>query len=89
MSRYLKSLATWLFIQQYIQADNKKTSKAILLAFEEGNHQWLVDSPHKGPVKQRAFPCHDVIMTYYYLDTLIMALLWCHMGIKASQVTGH
>ena len=25
-------------------------------------HQSLVDSPHKGPVMQKAFPCHDVIM---------------------------
>ena len=25
-------------------------------------HQWLVDSPHKGPVMHHAFPCPDVIM---------------------------
>ena len=30
--------------------------------FVRGIHQWLVDSPHKGPVNQKAFPLHDVIM---------------------------
>ena len=26
-----------------------------------GIHWWSVDSPHKGPVMQKAFSCHDVI----------------------------
>ena len=26
------------------------------------NQQWPMDSPHKWPVKQKAFPCHDVII---------------------------
>ena len=29
-----------------------------LLALREGNPQWLVDPPHKGPVIQKAFLCH-------------------------------
>ena len=28
-----------------------------------GIHQWLVDSPHKGQVMWKVFPCHDIIMT--------------------------
>ena len=32
------------------------------LAFSEGNHQWLVDSPHKGPVMWIVLSCHDVMM---------------------------
>ena len=26
-------------------------------------HQWLVDSPQKGPAKWKAFPCHDDVIT--------------------------
>ena len=29
-------------------------------------HRWTVDSPYKGPVTRKAFPCHDVIL--YSLD---------------------
>ena len=29
-----------------------------------GIHRWPVDSPHKGPVIWKAFPCHDVIILY-------------------------
>ena len=30
--------------------------------FVRGIHQWPVDSPHKGPVMLKAFPCYDVII---------------------------
>ena len=30
--------------------------------FVRGIHQWLVDSPHKGPVMQIMFPFDDIIM---------------------------
>ena len=30
--------------------------------FVRGIHQWLVDSPHKGPVTRKESQCHDVIM---------------------------
>ena len=42
--------ATQLCVQKFVQANNKET--ALL----------LVDSPHKGPVMQKVFPCHDVLM---------------------------
>ena len=29
--------------------------------FCEGNQQWLMDSPHKWPVMQKAFPCYDIM----------------------------
>ena len=32
------------------------------LAFVRGIHQWLVDSPHKGPVTIKMFPFDDVII---------------------------
>ena len=44
---------TWLFIYQLLQANNSKTVKV---------PQWLVYSPHKGPVIWQALPCHDLII---------------------------
>ena len=42
---------------------SKKLSKLhTSLAFVRGNHQSLVDSPHKGPVMQKMFPFDGIIM---------------------------
>ena len=41
---------------------SKKTSKLRVTSLWEGNHRWLVDSPHKGPVTRKMFPFDDVIM---------------------------
>ena len=32
-----------------------------------GIHQWLVDSPHKGPVMRKMFPFDDIIMASHYI----------------------
>ena len=41
---------------------SEKTSKLHTTVRE--NHQWLVNSPHKGPVTWNIFPFDDVIMKY-------------------------
>ena len=41
--------------------------------FVRGIHQWLVDSPHKGPVTSKPFPFDDVIMWTPY--TLLVVIL--------------
>ena len=47
----------------YLGADLRKhQSSAASLAFVRGIHRWPVNSPHKGPVKRKMFPFHDVIM---------------------------
>ena len=33
----------------------------IIEPFVRESHQWLVDSPHKGPVIQKPLSCHDVV----------------------------
>ena len=38
------------------------------MALCEGNHWWLEDSLHKGPVMQKIFPYHDIIMTNVMMD---------------------
>ena len=39
--------------------------------FVRGIHQSLVDSPHKGPVMWKGFPCHDVIMSSTVCHVLV------------------
>ena len=40
----------------------RKHQSSASLAFERGIHWSPVDSPHKGPVMQKMFPCDDIIM---------------------------
>ena len=46
----------------YSGADQRKHQNSASLAFVGGIHQWLVNSPHKGPVTWKMFPFDDVIM---------------------------
>ena len=41
-------------------ADERKDQRS--LAFVRGTHMWPVNSPHRGPVTRKMFPCDDVIM---------------------------
>ena len=45
-------------------ADQRKNQSSASLAFVWGIHWWLVNSPHKWPVRQKIFPFDDVIMVY-------------------------
>ena len=59
----LKSLATWLFVQQLVRVNNNKNIKAPHhWFFARGIHLSSVDAPHRRPVMQTAFICNDVIM---------------------------
>ena len=61
--KQLKSQATQMFVQPFIplfQLTTRKTSKLHMTgAFVRGIP---VDSLHKGPVKRKSFPGHDIIM---------------------------
>ena len=46
----------------YWDAYQRKHQSSALLAFVWGIHQWLVNSPHKGPVTRKMIPFDDVIM---------------------------
>ena len=48
----------------YLGADQRKHQSSTSLAFVRGIHQWLVNSPHKGPVTRKMFPFDDVTMYY-------------------------
>ena len=45
----------------YSGADQRKHQSSASLAFMRGIHRGPVNSPHKGPVKHKMFPFHDVI----------------------------
>ena len=48
----IKSMTTWLFVQQMAQDNNIKNSKLHIRSL------W-VDWPHRGSVIHKTFPCHD------------------------------
>ena len=53
------------------------------LAFEWVIHQWLVNSPHKGPVTRKMFPFDDVII----LRPQKMHIIWVK-NFNNSKYTG-
>ena len=46
----------------YSGADQRKNESSPSLGFVRGIHRWPVNSPPKGPVMQKMFLFHDVIM---------------------------
>ena len=62
----VKSTASRLFTQWFIQAQIKKTS----LAFVRRSHRWPVNYPHKGPVTRRMVAFDDVIMYMLHSNTM-------------------
>ena len=50
-----------LFVQQLVLAKNIESPH--YWPFVRGSHRWSVDSPHKGPVMRKTFPCHGVVKT--------------------------
>ena len=45
-------------------ADERKHQNSASLAFVRGIHQWLLDSPYKGPVTWKMFPFDDVVVVF-------------------------
>ena len=60
-SQRLKSQAYRMFIQQLVQTITTKTSKLHI-----PGPLWLLNSPRKGPVTWKAFPCHG----FHHLELL-------------------
>ena len=46
----------------YSVADQRKHQSSVSLAFVRGIYRWPVNSPRKGPVTRKMFPCDDFIM---------------------------
>ena len=69
----------------------KLTTKkcTILRLFAWKIHQWTVDSPHKGPVTEKAFPCHDVIMDLIFPIHLWLICSTSYCIIQLSRSHGN
>ena len=51
--------------------DQRKHKRSASLAFVRGIHQWLVDSPHKGPITWKmSWWCHHAISAYDGMSTV-------------------
>ena len=68
----------------YSGTDERKYQSVALLAFVRGIHQWLVNSPHKGPETQKMFPFDDVIMG----NAESVSMAWHHdaMGFNTLRL---
>ena len=71
ISSVMASHISRLFNNLFMLA-SKKASKLCIYGplWEESigdRHRWPVDSPHKGPVMRKAFPCYEVIMKIDHL----------------------
>ena len=68
----LKSPASRLFTQPFIQAYIKENIKAPRrpLAFVQGIHRWPVNPPQKWTVTRKMFPFDDVIMSWSNMPVL-------------------
>ena len=61
MASQITSL-TIVYSTVYSGTDQRKHQSSTSLVFSRGIHWWLVNSPHKGPVTQKMFPCDEIIM---------------------------
>ena len=58
----LKSTAAQMFVEQVVQTIKGNIKAPSYWPFVRGIHQWMVDSPHKGPVTQKVFPLYDAVL---------------------------
>ena len=65
-------------------ADQRKYESSASLAFVQGIHWWLVNSPHKRPVTQKMFPFDDVIIATHYRP--IVRRIW--IPLEKGSVIG-
>ena len=73
-------------------AGQRKPQSSTSLAFVRGNHQWPVDSPHKGPVTRKMFPFHDGIMFAHWpwfvvccLVVTVLSISWASCQIRKIE----
>ena len=70
-----------------VNKDNIKAPHYLALCVS-GNHQWPLDSPHKGPVMWKALSCHDVIIIVVWVER-IRALLTMLTMLNHFSITAH
>ena len=64
--------ATRTFVQKFVQANYKATTKALhYWSIMPGINQMSMASPHKGQLIHKSCPCYDVIYVYQYPSWLL------------------
>ena len=71
MTIMASQIAGQLFVQQFVQINNKRTSKVHITVPLRGIHWWPVVSLHKGTVTQKMFPFFYAIMLKYEKTDII------------------
>ena len=74
-SWYLKSLVTWMFVQQLVQANYNGNIKAPNYSKLHITGPFWVESPHKAPVMRDVFSFYDVMT--------------CHLEWRSMLNTSH
>ena len=57
---------TIVYSTVYSGTDQRKHQSSASLAFVQGIHLWLVNSPHKWPVTRNMFPFDDITMMWLF-----------------------
>ena len=73
-----------VYLNSLFRLTSKKHQIPALLVLCEGNPP--VDSPHKGPVMLKAFPCHDVIMAQgTWIWSSLCQQMSCHLTVLTTM----
>ena len=80
---HLKSLTTWLLVQQLVQASKEIHLSYTFLAHHE--NWWPLDSPHKWPVMQKAFPYRAFIMKLLINVLPTTCCQTCHLRLLDTE----
>ena len=93
LSWHHELLVDWVFVQHFVQTDNKETSGLHYCPFVRGIHSSQLDSPHKGTVKLNMLSFDDMIMKNWWrhpiahphwsaMECLWWVLWWDLMGVQ-------
>ena len=77
---------TIVYSTVYSGADQRKHQSSASLAFVQGIHRWPVNSPHKGPVTRKMFPCDDVIVCFVCWCIKLINYLKLHLSDDITDV---
>ena len=68
ISLHVQKLAIWMLVQQLFRGKRQRKHQIPhYWPFVMGIHRSSVDSHHKGPVMQKAFPCHYIFQAHVLL----------------------
>ena len=70
MSAMASQITSLTIVYTTVYTVQRKHQSPAWLAFVQGIHRWLVNSPHKGHVTRKIFPLNDVIMSSCFYHTM-------------------